>query len=286
VKEHTLRRPTNAPLVPALTLVVLALLAASPLTAGDTLYRSPGNVEYGVVGPTGRFLDKGCYVACYCDEWRTPYWSAYYLNKDSLFGSRRRLEKYFQPDTLIPEEYRSVKADYQGSGFDRGHLAPAADFKRRPDAYVATFLLSNVSPQRGKTNRLVCAEIEDSLRRVVKRAGEAWIVVGNTMLDSTGRRSGAVPDSNWIRRAKSGVFQKRIAVPTHVFRAALVRRDRDEWQAWAFLVPNTNSLRHDWSIADYRISVDSLERVTGLDFFKMLDAAVQNRIESRVDWQW
>lgn len=276
----------SAPPAALLVSLVLVLSATSPLAAKDTLYRSSGNLEYGICGPAGRFLDKGCYVINYCDAWRIPYWSAYYLSKDSLFGSRRRLEKYFRADTTIPQAYRSVKADYRGSGFDRGHLAPAADFQRRPDTYIATFLLSNMSPQRGKANRIVCAGIEDSLRRIVRGAGEAWIVVGNVMLGSTGWRSSAVADSDWIRRVQSGKRRKRIAVPTHIFRAALVHRGRNEWQAWAFLVPNTDRLRRGWSIADYRISVDSLECVTGMDFFGTLDAAVQDRVESRVDWQW
>jgi endonuclease G len=275
-----------APLPALLCFTVFVLPAALPLAAKDTLYMAPGNLTYGVYGPAGRLLDKGCYVINYCDAWRIPYWSAYYLAKDSLIGSRKRLERYFRPDTLIPGEYRSVKADYKGSGFDRGHVAPAADFQRRPDAYIATFLLSNMSPQKGKANRLVCARIEDSLRRVVRRAGEAWIVGGNVMLDSTGRRSVVVPESGWIRRARHGEMQKRVAVPTHMFRVALVHSGDDEWQAWAFLVPNTDRLRRGWAIRDCRISVDSLERLTGLDFFRALEPAVQDRIESRADWEW
>jgi endonuclease G len=259
--------------------LLAAVLAAEP---ADTLYRSAGNLEYGILGPRGRFLDKRCFVVNYCDQWRIPHWSAYYLHRDSLYGKQKRLEVYFQPDSVVPVQFRAIKADYKGSGYDRGHLAPAADFKRRRAAYKSTFLLSNMSPQRDNANRRVCSAIEDALRDTVVEAGEAWIVVGNAFLDASLHRTTAGEHDVWIGRKKQGEVQPVVAVPTHLFRTALVHSDVGRWSALAYLVPNTSDLAPGWSISDYQLSVDSLEKLTGLDFYPELDSAVQQPAEAVV----
>ena len=137
-----------------------------------------------------------------------------------------------------------------------------------------------MSPQRDSANRRVCAGIEEYVRGVVERNGEAWVVVGNTFLKPGFAHWTATEQDSWIGRPGKRVRQKLVAVPSHLFRAILARDRVGHWHAYAWLVPNTSRLPKSWRTADYRLSVDSLEKLTGWDFFPQLDSVTQTRIEA------
>ena len=116
------------------------------------------NLFYGIAGKRGTILDKKYFVINHNDAWKIPYWVAYYLTSHDLQGTTKR-QSSFNPDPELPSRYeaplglRAELADYNHSGYDRGHMAPAADFKRSKDAMTATFVLSNMSPQISSLNR-------------------------------------------------------------------------------------------------------------------------------------
>lgn len=247
------------------------------IPAADTMFDSL-HLKYGVAGARGRILDKDFYIINYSDQWRTACWSAYCLTPADLKGKAPRRNN-FQPDLEVPPEFRSELADYRGSGFDRGHLAPAGAFTRSREAMAATFLLSNMSPQYPNTNRGIWKSLEDQIRELVKGAETTWVITGNAFLDQD---SQAIGPLSWTRRAG----RKRVAVPTHLFDAILVKEGTGRWCAYAFLVPNLPTKNRSPTAA-YRLSVDRLEQLTGFDFFVLLDTAVQNRVESRAPaWTW
>jgi len=73
-------------------------------------------------------LDKGYFVINHNNTWKIPYWVAYYASDSSLKGTASRANK-FKPDPNLPVGSRSELIDYRKSGYDKGHNAPAADFK-------------------------------------------------------------------------------------------------------------------------------------------------------------
>jgi len=266
--------------------VVLAVVCAaglhgflSALPATDTIRDTLNpNIQYGVAGIRGRVLDKGYYVINYCDHWRIPYWSAYHLTAEDLKGTAKRRSN-FRPDLEVPEKARSTLEDYRHRTFDRGHLAPAGDFKRSKEAMAATFLLSNMSPQYPNTNRGIWRDLEAQIRDMIKEVGEAWVVTGDAFMT---KDSQAANPKTWIKRGG----QNRVAVPTHLFNAILTRDANGRWCAYAFLAPNQPTKNHN-PTSRYQLAVDRLEQITVSDFFVGLDTAVQNSVESRVPaWRW
>ena len=92
-------------------------------------------------------MDRTYYVICYQPEWRIPEWVAEHVTREQLLAPAVPRKDAFRPDPDVPAG-RAELLDYQGSGYDRGHQAPAGDFRYSIEAMRATFLLSNMAPQR------------------------------------------------------------------------------------------------------------------------------------------
>ena len=152
--------------------------------------------------------------------------------------------------------------DYTGSGFDRGHLLPSADRNDTPQEHGATFRLSNVSPQRPGLNRGTWRRLEERVRRWAARYDSLYIVTGGELTPS-------------LRRIRGGV-----GIPQRFFKTILAR-DGGTFRAIAFLIPNTERPAGD--CFRYAISVDSLERVLGMDFYSALPDSVEMRVEASFD---
>lgn len=102
-------------------------------------------------GPVNDLLERTEYVASYNRRDRLPYWVGEHLTAESLKAGQdvNRDKSSFQEDKSIPELFRALLKDYVGSGYDRGHMAPAADAMSSQTAMDETFLLSNMAPQVG-----------------------------------------------------------------------------------------------------------------------------------------
>lgn len=94
----------------------------------------------------GSLLDKEFFVVCRVPDWNIARWVGCHLSADNPQGNAKRTDD-FRPDIELPHDERSKFSDYSGRGYDRGHMAPAAAFKRSKNAMSTTFLLSNVVPQ-------------------------------------------------------------------------------------------------------------------------------------------
>jgi endonuclease G len=256
---------------------LIGFVTAQP--AADTI-RDSLNLKYGVAGPPGHGLNHYYFYVNHNDTWRIPYWVSYHLSRRNLSGTARRKDDYHEDESLEPDAARSLPKDYVGTGFDKGHLAPAEDFTRSKKAMATSFLMSNMSPQYHATNGGVWAKLEAAVRAMVADEGEAWIVSGDAFMttDSHPKKPGS-----WIK--KGG--KNRVAVPTHLFKA-LLARDRDgRWTEYAFLVPNKR-VSPGKPPRDYLITVDRLEKVTGWDFFPLLNDSLEDSLESQKPavWPW
>lgn len=178
---------------------------------------------------------------------------------DSLVKSGTCTDRdYFLRDTL---ENGSIK--YDGFGFDRGHLAPSADFRWSTNALSESFYYSNMSPQRAEFNRDSWAKLEDRFRSYVERNQSAlFVITGPVLRDGLPR----------IERAVS-----KPSIPAYFYKILY-----DEKQAYmsAFLMPNK---RCDFAFDSYAVSVDSLEQLTGIDFFPSLPDSLESRLEKTND---
>ena len=120
---------------------------------------------------------------------KDPLWVAYYLTGNEVEVKGKRYGK-FEPDPAMPGGTATLE-DYRRSGYDRGHQAPAADFKWNPQAEEETFLLSNICPQNSIMNRAIWEHLEKHVRQWAERYHRLYIVTGpllDTCLDRIGER--------------------------------------------------------------------------------------------------
>lgn len=219
------------------------------------------NLYWGIASTKGTYLDKGYFFINHNDKWKIPYWVGYYLSDSNLVGDAPRL-KHFRSDPDLPDSCRAKDKDYTKSGYDRGHMAPAACFKRSTEAMRATFVLSNAAPQTDSLNRVMWKGLEQLVRDLVKSdsISHAWVFTGNVFMDA---------DSHWVE-PDSFVGEGRVAVPTHCFKAILFMTDDSIFTETAFLMPNQSESLPE-KPEDYRIKVEKLEEITGWDFFVKWD---------------
>lgn len=232
------------------------------------------DAQWGLPKVRGILLNKTFFVLDFDEGTKVPDWVGYYLTRQELTGTATRRND-FHPDPELPPGKRSELADYRHSGYDRGHMAPAADFKRSDAAMSATFVLSNMAPQRPNLNRHIWQYLEADVRSLVQADGQAWIFTGPLYIDS---------DSARIAPADS-IGPDRVAVPTHFFKVILAEPAAGDFQAYAFIIPNSLT-RIPGHPKDYLVSVDHVEHLTGLDFFALLPDSIENRIEriTQTDW--
>ena len=238
----------------SLTLIFVALVASSG--------RGEDNLKFGQPACPGRILNKEVFVICHNSQTKIPDWVGYALTSEDLDGPARRTNN-FRPDPELSAGERAELADYRGSGYDRGHMAPAADFVRSREAMSSSFLLSNMAPQTSGLNSGRWAQLESAVR---KRASQCdmWIFtgpifIGGDPIDELGANS--------------------VAVPTHFFKVVLCINTDESKEMFASVMPNIRRLQT--GIDTYATSVDNVEELTTLDFFGTLPVSEQEILESQ-----
>ena len=217
----------------------------------------------------GSMLDKQFFVICHMADWKIARWVGYHLTADKLQGTAKRTDN-FRPDSQLPHDERSELSDYSGSGYDRGHMAPAAAFKRSKKAMSTTFFLSNMAPQTPQLNRRIWRILEEEVRTLAKEHGEVWVFTGNLFLDDT------LHPTQPVTKIGAG----RVAVPTHCFKAILLRTQQQDWQMFGFWMPNQHE-RIVGAVEDFLVPVDEIEEASGVDFFAFLPDALEEQLESK-----
>lgn len=231
----------------------------------DALSDCAEEVAYGAPSDGPVLLCRLTYLVAYDAQTKDPDWVAYHLLAGRLDGPVHRTDD-FRPDPDLPLGGRAELSDYRGSGYDRGHMLPAADNKWSEKAMHESFLLSNISPQVGNGfNRGIWAKLEALVRDWTRQRGELYVVTGPVFVGPPLAYIG--PD--------------RVAVPTHFFKVIF---DPVRAQAIAFLLPNTSLPTS--TLPAYVTSVRHIEELTGLDFLSRLDDRVEAVVETSVSHMW
>ena len=200
------------------------------------------------------------YTVSYNHHYKTPNWVAWELTRDETKGTESRKSK-FEPDPNLPEP-RVEHSDYTNSGYDRGHMAPAADMKWSKQAMAESFYMSNICPQNRKLNRDDWGDLEEKCREWAKKYGRVYIACGPIYDKASPKRIG----------------KHQVAVPDRFFKVVLIY-NRKKPIAMGFLFENK---AHHQNLKNYMVKVDQVEEETGLDFFSKVPDEVENRIESIV----
>lgn len=112
-------------------------------------------------------IDHKYFKIAYNPEKRLAQYVWYQLTADQLQNKQAARGNKFIPDPLLVKNKipHVVTAEYTNSGYDRGHLAPSADFAWDQDANDLTFVMSNMSPQKPNLNRDAWKRLEEKVRR-------------------------------------------------------------------------------------------------------------------------
>jgi endonuclease G len=240
-------------------LTLVACLLALGLAAEDHL-------KFGRPACDGPVLDKKFFVVCHDGEHKIPKWVAYALTPEDLTAPVADRDNIrFKADPELPPAQRAALADYTNSGYDKGHMAPAADFKRSEEAMRATFVLSNAVPQRHGVNAGAWAKLEAAVRGLADSRNTVWVFTGPVFVG---------------KRPLKTIGKSKVAVPSHTFKAILCLRPDGEKEMFAYVLPNLDKAKS--TLVDYAFSVNYVERLTALDFFDGLPAEEQSGLERRV----
>ncbi|MFN3840270.1 MAG: DNA/RNA non-specific endonuclease [Cyclobacteriaceae bacterium] len=186
-------------------------------------------------------------------------WVAYELTLEETLAGAERSNKFI-PDPKISTG-TATDRDYKGSGYDRGHLAPAADMSWSDQAMKESFYFSNISPQVPSFNRGIWKQLEMQVRKWARLDSAVHVVTGPILTEGL-----------------PAIGLNNVTVPAYFYKALLVYRNYQQ-KAIAFIIPNEKSAL---PIGRFAVTVDSLEQLTGLNFFPALPADIENKLESSV----
>lgn len=216
-------------------------------------------------GMPEQILRRSGYTASYNKTTLLPNWVAWHLTAEHLDGTVKRPRKAFREDEDVPEP-RAVDWDYYNSGYDRGHLCPAADNKWSEQAMLESFLFTNICPQNHNLNVGDWSEMENACRKWARQFGSVYIVAGPILYKGRHKTIG----------------KNKVVVPEAFFKVVLCMEGTPK--AIGFIYKNTAG---DRPKGDYVNTVDEVERITGIDFFPQLPDDVENRVEAECsldDW--
>ncbi len=221
-------------------------------------------------------MEKPYFALSYNDAKGTPNWVSWRLVRDDL-GHTPRNNQQFRADDDLPAGFKKVlNPDYDGCGFDRGHMCPFGDRTATDESGTATFILTNAVPQSPNDNRKGWEQFEEYCRTLVTEQGkELYIVAGPQGQGGVGSKGPAttLPRNHGV------------VVPARTWKVVMVLAagaapDRDT-RLIAVDMPNDQTVGEDWR--KYVTSVKAVEALTGYTFFGAADQSVIGSLKGKID---
>lgn len=235
---------------------------------------NPSKATTDVANADNYLLIKPQYVLSYSKSRNIANWASWTLNQ-SWLGSAKR-QNNFRPDATLPSGwYKVVTRDYNGSGFDRGHLVNSEDRGQSVETNSSTFLMSNIIPQSPDNNQGVWVQLEEYSRDLARQGKELYIVAGGHGTGGEGKNG------------KASQLKGKIAVPATMWKVILVLDNptkglagfNDKSRTIAVIMPNKQGRNGKWQ--DFCATVGDVEKLTGYNFFSNVPPDIQKQIESK-----
>lgn len=226
----------------------------------------------GFPGPIFDLSQGKQFISCYDRERKIPKWVIEHITRESLNVKKGdRKKSNFKEDQRIPSTYRSLLKDYFRSGYDRGHMAPAADSKFDQVAMDQTFLLTNMAPQVGEGfNRDYWSHFECFVRDLcVKDFESVRIITGPLFLPKFNEKTRKYEISYEVIGNPPSV-----SVPTHFYKIVVgekfsndnMKNKGENIYVAGFVLPN-DKIPNDIPLTYFKTPIEAIERSSGLSFF-------------------
>ena len=206
---------------------------------------------------TNQVVHHQNYSLSYSEKHEQAEWVAYELKANHLRNTNYK-RPYFEIDKAVKTKAAHWR-NYKKSGYDKGHLCPAGDRKFTKEAHDETFLTSNISPQKHSFNAGVWNRLEQKVRYWAKKNDGIFVITGGVLENNL-----------------KTIGSEAVSVPNQFYKVILDKTN-GRIKMLAFLMPHKDS---NLPLFKFVVSVDKIEGLTGIDFFKELDDSIENKLES------
>ncbi len=211
---------------------------------------------------TNQVVKHQYYALSYSEKHEQAEWVAYQLDKkDIVYTNIKR--PYFIADKKVSTKSANYR-NYKKSGYDKGHLCPAGDRRFSKQAFNETFLTSNITPQKHDFNAGIWNRLEQKTRYWAKKYQHLYVVTGGILSENL-----------------KTIGREKVAVP-NLFYKIILDYTKPEIKAIAFLIPHKESNK---PLYTFVVSIDEIEKITGIDFFPNLPDTIENKLESSSNYK-
>ncbi|RAJ14483.1 DNA/RNA non-specific endonuclease [Olleya aquimaris] len=232
------------------------------VVAGGTTVKVNTNEYFLPTSTTGQIVHHEGYSLSYSEPHEQAEWVAYELKKSHLSNANFK-RPYFEIDEAVKTGAAHWR-NYKQSGYDRGHLCPAGDRKYSQAAHDETFLTSNISPQKHEFNAGIWNRLEQKTRYWASKYDGVFVISGGVLKGNL-----------------KTIGEEKVAVPNQFYKV-LIDNNTGKTKMIAFLMDYQDS---ELPLYKFVTSVDTIERLTGIDFFSELDDAIENKLEASSDYK-
>lgn len=224
-------------------------------------------LELPAISNNDQVIARKGYTLSYAPDYGQAKWVAYVLRGKQFQKEHYGRSNQFKPDPKA-KPHSADDEDYEGSGYDRGHLAPAEDMSWSAASMRESFYYSNISPQLPAFNRGVWKRLEELVRFWATTYDSLYVVTGPV-----------------LTKGLTSIGPDQIAVPKYYYKVVLQYSPAGV-RGIGFVLPNESSLK---TLRSFAVPIDSVEKLTGLDFYPRLPDEEEEKIESKAvlsNWRW
>jgi endonuclease G len=208
-----------------------------------------------------QYICHKAYAINYNYKTKVAHFVVEHIKASDLTKAAKRKDD-FRMDPLVSDDKEATLEDYANSGYDRGHIAPAADFSADAEEMSESFYLTNIMPQVPNNNRGIWKKTETMAREFAEKYGEVYVI------------SGTIYDGDYL------TIGNGVGVPTHIYKIII---DPKKNRAMSFLFENTKLKVA--TLPEHIVTIKEIENRAQVNFNPMLkDDSMEKQKADIGDW--
>ena len=211
---------------------------------------------------TNQVIKHHYFALSYNEKYEQAEWVSYFLRSENEGVGHFKRPRFINDPKVTTES--AASDNYKKSGYDRGHLCAAADMRFSKSAYDETFFTSNIAPQKHNFNDGIWKQLEEKSRYWATKYNGIYVVTGGI-----------------LQKGLPTIGSEKVAIPNYFYKI-LFCNYQGKNKMVAFLIPSVKSKE---PLYKFVVSVDTVEKMTGIDFFPQLNDNIENELERKNDFK-